>query len=447
MKNEKLGSHKILPLMLSMGIPTLVAQLINMLYNIVDRIYIGNIKDVGAYALTGVGLTLPIIMLITAFSNLIGAGGAPRAAIALGQGNKEKSEKILGNCFAMLLITSVLLTLLFFAIKKPCLYLFGASDNTFPYADQYLSIYLCGTVFVQIAMGMNYFITAQGRTKIAMCSILIGAFINIVLDPILIFGCKMGVSGAAVATVVSQFVSAVWVLHFLIKKAEIGIKKENLGFQSDVVKSVLSLGASPFIMASTESLISIVLNSGMQKYGGDLYVGSITILQSVMQLVNTPLNGFAQGVQPIISYNYGAGNNKRVIKTFLILLFIMFTSSFVLTFAVMNRPRFFAEMFTDNAELIQLVTAVMPIFFFGMLIFGIQMACQSSFMALGQAKQSLFMAMFRKVILLTPLAVIMPMFTKSPLSIYYAEPIADGLSAITCGLLFAFSIKKILTKK
>lgn len=442
---EKLGTEKIGRLILSMGLPILIAQVINLLYNIVDRMYIGHL--VGPEALTGVGLTLPIIMLISAFSAFVGAGGAPLAAIAMGQGNKKRAETILSNAVTMLCFFTVVLMLLFFFIEKPFLYLIGASDVTYPFAGAYLRIYLLGTLFVQIVIGLNPFITAQGQSKIAMLSVLIGAVFNIALDPVFIFVFKMGVRGAALATIISQFASALWTIRFLSsKKTSLRIHMEYLKPDIKIIGSVAALGVSPFIMQSTESLISVVLSSGLQKYGGDVYVGSLTILQSVMQLINTPISGFTQGVQPILSYNYGAGNTERVKKTYRRIIGITVAASFCITLSAMLLPGMYARIFTDDAELIGVVRRVMPVFVAGMLIFGIQMGCQTTFMGLGQAKISLFMALLRKVFLLVPFAIIFPLVTKNVMSIYYAECSADAIAAAVCGTVFLCNIKKILAR-
>lgn len=442
---EKLGTEKIGRLILSMGIPTLIAQVINLFYNIVDRMYIGHL--VGSEALTGVGLTLPVIMLISAFSAFVGAGGAPLAAIALGQGNKKRAEMILSNAVTMLCIFTIVLMAVFFIIEKPFLYLIGASDVTYPFAGAYLRIYLLGTLFVQLVIGLNPFITAQGQSRIAMLSVLIGAVLNIALDPIFIFALKMGVRGAALATIISQFASALWTVRFLTSpKTSLRVLVKYLKPDLKIVGNVAALGVSPFIMQSTESLISVVLSSGLQKYGGDIYVGSLTILQSVMQLINTPISGFTQGVQPILSYNYGAGNIERVKKTYKRIIGITAAVSFCITLSAMLLPGMYARVFTDDAELIEVVRRVMPVFVAGMLIFGVQMGCQNTFMGLGQAKISLFMALLRKVFLLVPFAIIFPLITKDVMSIYYAECSADAIAAIVCGTVFLCNIKKILAR-
>ena len=441
--DEQLGTMPVWRLILQMGIPGLIAQLINLLYNLVDRMYIGHIPEVGQLALTGVGLTLPALQIISAFSALVGSGGAPLAAIALGKGDRERAERILGNGFVTLIAFSVSLTALFLFIRKPFLYMVGASDATYPYANDYIVIYLLGTIFVQLTLGLNPFITCQGRSRIAMMSILIGAVINIVLDPLFIFVFDLGVQGAALATVISQAASAVWIVSFLCRDdASLRIRRDRLKIDFRIILGVFALGVSPFIMNSTESLISIVLSSGLSRYGGDLYVGSLTILQSVMQLISIPLGGFNNGVSPIMSYNFGAGKPERVKATFVRLLAIGAGYSALIALAAMIFPQAFARLFTSNAELIALVGRVLPIFIAGMLIFGVQNVCQTTFMALGQAKRSLLIALLRKVVLLAPLAAILPAITNNVMSIYWAEPISDCLSATTCFIVFLLFVKK-----
>ncbi|HIS61194.1 MAG TPA: MATE family efflux transporter [Candidatus Scybalomonas excrementigallinarum] len=443
---QRLGTLPIPKLMISLAIPSVIAQIINVLYNIVDRIYIGHMADVGDIALTGVGVTFPIIMLISAFSYFVGSGGAPLASIQLGRQNKEKAEQILGNGTSLLILFSIVLTLFFFFFKTPLLYLFGASNSTIIYANDYLDIYLLGTIFVQLSLGLNLFISSQGQAKTAMLSVLIGAVTNIVLDPIFIFGLHMGVRGAAIATIISQAFSAIWVVSFLTsKRSAIRIRLRYLKPDFEIIKHIASLGISPFIMQSTESLINIVLNHSLQLYGGDIYVGSMTIIQSVMQLIVVPIQGFTQGVQPIISYNFGASQFDRVKKTFfytVITTFLLTTLSCILT---TKFPTFFARFFTDKESLIFIVGEVMPIFMSGIFMFGIQMGCQTAFMGLGQAKISLFLALLRKVILLVPLAILLPLIYGTVTSIYYAEPISDILSATIAGILFFVTRKKILS--
>lgn len=445
-REKRLGTAPLGKLIFQLALPGILAQLINVLYNMVDRMYIGHMPDTGATALTGLGVCLPIIVLISAFSAFAGMGGAPLAAIQLGKGDKNKAEKILGNATVMLITCSVVLTIIFGIFKEPVLYAFGASPETIGFALDYINIYLVGTIFVQLALGLNTYISCQGNAKTAMFSVLIGAVLNIVLDPIFIFGMNMEVKGAALATIISQAVSAVWVVSFLVsKKSVIRIKKENLKPDLKIIGSVCALGISPFVMQSTEALVTIVLNSGLQEYGGDLYVGSLTILQSVMQLTIVPVNGLTQGVQPVISYNYGAGNFDRVKKTFKIVLIADLTVTVVACLLTQCIPGVFASIFTDEAPLIALVEEVMPIFFAGIWIFGVQMACQSTFMGMGQAKVSLFLALLRKVILLIPLALILPKFFDVQ-GIYYAEPVADIAAALTTGVVFLFMSKKLLKK-
>lgn len=446
-REERLAKGKILPTMLAMGIPTFVAQLVNILYNLVDRMFIGHIEGSGAAALTGVGVCFPIVTFISAFSSLVGAGGAPLAGIALGKGERKKAEDILGNGVTMLLSLAIVLTLVFQLIKKPFLYLFGASDATYAYGGPYLTIYLWGTVFVMLAFGLNTFITVQGASVTAMASILIGAILNLILDPILIFGFKMGVEGAALATIISQAASAAWILKFLTsEKATLRLKFANMKPAWRTIGYISALGISPFIMGATESLITIVFNSGAQKYGGDIYVGSITVVQSVLMMICTPFSGFSQGVQPIISYNYGAKNLDRVKKTSLALIAITTICVMSMCIVCMSMPAKIAGLFTTDGDLIELCEKVMPIFLAGMLVFGMQNGCQSSFMALGKVKQSLFFALFRKVILLTPLAIILPIVLNSVMGLYYAEPISDGLSAICCGITFVVTLRGIMKK-
>lgn len=446
-KEKRLGTAPLGKLIFQLALPGILAQLINVLYNMVDRMYIGHMPETGATALTGLGVCLPIIVLISAFSAFAGMGGAPLAAIQLGKGDKERAEKILGNATTMLLACSVILTVVFGIFKEPILYAFGASEETIGFALDYINIYLVGTIAVQLALGLNTYISCQGNAKTAMLSVLIGAVLNIVLDPIFIFGLDMGVKGAALATIISQAVSAIWVVKFLIsKKSVIRIRLEHMKPDWKVIGSVCALGISPFVMQSTEALVTIVLNSGLQKYGGDLYVGSLTILQSVMQLIVVPVNGMTQGVQPVISYNYGAGKHERVKKTFRIVVIADLTVTVIACLLTQFLPGVFAAIFTDEEPLIALVKEVMPVFFSGIWIFGVQMACQSTFMGMGQAKVSLFLALLRKVILLIPLALVLPKFFGVQ-GIYYAEPVADIVAAVTTGIVFLLMSKKLLKKE
>ena len=446
-KDNRLGTENITRLMISLAIPSVLAQIVNVLYNIVDRIYIGRIPGVGAVALTGVGVTFPIITIISAFSGFASGGGAPLAAIALGQGDRKRAERILGNCVSMLLFFTVILMAFFFVFQKPLLYVFGASDNTIGYSSTYISIYLLGTVFVELAVGLNTFISAQGQARTAMFSVLIGAVVNIVLDPIFIFVFHMGVAGAAVATIISQALSAAGVLRFLCsEKSGIRLKKAGMKLDFSLIGQIMALGVSPFVMSATESAITIVMNHGLQVYGGDLYVGSMTILQSVLQLVFVPISGFTNGVQPIISYNFGAGKFDRVKMTIKRMISITFLAAFVYVVFAMLRPGLFARLFTTDEDLIALVKKVLPVYIAGMSVFGVQSGVQSSFLGLGQAKISLCIALLRKVILLIPLALILPRFF-GVMGVYYAEPVADILSVLTASTLFLLNIRKILSKE
>lgn len=442
---EQLATAPIGRLMLKLAVPTVAAQLINMLYNIVDRIYIGHIPEVGSTALTGVGVTFPIITLVSAFAAFAGQGGAPLASIRLGAGRRDEAERILGNSLILLLAASLLLTVGFSIYKKPILYAFGASDATITYGVDYIRIYLLGTVFVQLALGLNTFISAQGKALVAMLSVLIGAFLNIILDPIFIFLLGWGVQGAALATVLSQAVSACWVFGFLCsRRSGLRIRRSNLRPSARVIGRIASLGIAPFIMQSTESLVTVVLNTGLQTYGGDLYVGSLTIIQSIMQMIVMPTQGITQGTQPIMSYNYGAGNYARVRRTFQRLLIVALTATCSAFLIVVLIPGPLARIFTPQEDTIRLVSQVMPIFFGGIWAFGAQLACQSTFMALGQARTSLFLALLRKVILLVPLALLLPRLTGNVLGIFIAEPIADILASTTTLTLFLHKRKALL---
>jgi putative MATE family efflux protein len=445
--DEKLGCAPLGRLMLGMALPSVAAQLINVLYNIVDRVYLGHIPGYGELALTGVGVTAPILMVISAFSAFVGMGGAPQASMKLGKKKYDEAEKILGSSVMLLLVFSVVLTVVFQVIKTPVLYAFGASDNTILYAREYITIYLCGTVFVQLSLGLNTYISGQGSARVAMLSVLIGAIINIVLDPVFIFALNMGVGGAALATVLSQAVSAVWVLRFLTSdKSVIRIRRKYIRFDRSTMLGIASLGISPFIMQSTESIVMITLNSGLQKYGGDLYVGTMSIMTSIMQLIVVPVQGFTNGVQPIISYNYGAGNISRVKGTFVRMLCVGLAGTILLAGSVVLSPRMFAVLFSSNEELSSLTCRYMPVYFFGIIIFGIQVSCQSTFLALGQAKVSLFIALLRKVVLLIPLAVILPKFM-GVAGIYRAEPVADILSVTVTSILFIHTARRLFRKE
>ncbi|WP_270351795.1 MATE family efflux transporter [Ligilactobacillus ruminis] len=439
--DEKLGTAPLGRLMLSLALPTVLAQLINVLYNVVDRIYIGHMQGDGNLALTGVGVTLPIITLIAAFSAFAGAGGAPLAAIELGKKDERKASLIMGNSAWLLVFFSIVLTIGFLIFKVPILYAFGASSKTIAYANEYITIYLLGTIFVQLALGLNAFISGQGAAKAAMLSVLIGAVINIVLDPIFIFALHLGVRGAALATVISQFVSAVWVVSFLKSKRSV-LHLKLVRPDKSLILKIAALGIAPFVMQSTESLVTITFNTGLQRYGGDLYVGSMSILMSIMQLIVIPVNGITQGVQPIVSYNYGAGNRLRVKETVIRLVSVCLLGTLTLAGVAIFCPGIYASMFTNDAELVALTCRIMPIFFLGIAIFGIQAACQSTFLALGQAKISLFIATLRKIILLIPLALILPKFLGVK-GIYIAEPVSDVISVIVTSVLCVITLKRI----
>ncbi|MDD6812487.1 MAG: MATE family efflux transporter [Lachnospiraceae bacterium] len=445
--DKRMASASMGNLIISMAFPAILAQLINILYSIIDRIYIGHMEGVGAAALTGVGVTFCITVFISAFSAFISNGAAPLAAIWLGKGNRDHAEKILGNSVTFLLVCTVVLMAFFYAFQRPLLYMFGASDVTIEYASAYISIYLLGTVFVELALGLNAFIICQSCSGTAMLSVLIGAIANIILDPIFIFALGMGVKGAAIATVISQALSALWVVSFLLgKKTSLKIRRSCMKPDKRILFSVFSLGISPFIMRATESFISIVLNHGLQKYGGDLYVGSLTIMQSVMQIFSAPISGFTQGIAPVISYNYGARNFDRVKMVYRWMIGICFLFLFLATLTTMIFPEWYAAFFTEDTELIALVGKTMPVFMTGMLIFGLQNGIQPTFLALGQAKISLFIAVFRKIILLIPLALILPRFF-GVMGVYYSEPVSDILSAVTATILFAGNIRKMLSEE
>ena len=441
-EQNELATGSIGKLLLKLSIPAILAQLINALYNIVDRMYIGHIEGIGAVALTGVGLTFPIIMLISAFAALVGMGGAPLSSIKMGEGNNEKAEKILGNCTAMLLLLAVVLTVFFMVFKDPLLMLFGASENTLPYASAYLTIYLIGTIFVQISLA---FINSQGFAKMGMITVLIGAVLNIILDPIFIFVFDMGVRGAALATIISQAVSACWVLRFLCgKKTILRIKLQNFRFRKDFILPALALGLSPFVMQSTESLINIVLNSSLQKYGGDIAVGSMTIITSIMQIFLMPLTGLTQGAQPIVGFNFGAQQFDRVKKTFRLLLGACLAFSITLWASIMLFPGLFAAIFSNDAALIEHTIPCMRIYMAAMCLMGAQIACQQTFLAVGQAKISLFLAMLRKVVLLIPLVYILAV-PFGVTGIFLAEPVADILAVTTTVIVFIVYSKRLFS--
>lgn len=442
-----LGTEPIGKLLMKLALPTVAAQLINMLYNIVDRIYIGHIPGDGALALTGVGVCMPIIMIVSAFAALVGNGGAPRATIYMGKKDTDTAEKILGNCFTAQIIISAVLTMVLLIWNRDLLLAFGASENTINYAVAYMNIYAFGTVFVQLTLGMNLFITAQGFAKTGMLSVLLGAVTNIILDPVFIFGFHMGVRGAALATILSQALSCIWVLCFLFgKKTILKLKKRYMTVKKEILFPCLALGSSVFIMQSSESVISVCFNSSLLKYGGDLAVGAMTILTSVMQFAMLPLQGLGQGAQPIISYNYGAGNKERVKGAFWLLLKCSMFYSVLFWAVVMLFPQMFVGMFTSDAVLAAFTRDALKIYMAVVGLFGIQMACQITFGALGNAKASILVAVMRKFVLLIPLIYIMPaIFTADKArAVYMAEPVADTLAITFTGFLFFFQFRKVL---
>ena len=440
---ERLGTERMLPLVFKMALPAVAAQFVNLLYSIVDRIYIGHIPGIGTDALAGVGVTISLVVLISSFSAIV--GGAPLAAIALGQGNRRRAGKILGNGFTLLILFTLLTSFIAYTFMEPILLFTGASEHTLGYAEDYLSIYLLGTLFVEVSTGLNAFINAQGRPAVAMCSVLIGALLNIILDPIFIFWLDMGVKGAALATVLSQACSAVWVLSFLFsRRASLPLERRYMKLEKSIVLSMLALGVSPFIMASTESLVGFVLNSSLKEFG-DIYVSALTVLQTSMQFASVPLTGFAQGFVPVASYNYGHGDKRRVKECFRIALITMFSFNLVLMLFMIGFPAIVASAFTSDTRLIETVRWTMPVFLGGMTIFGLQRACQNMFVALGQARISIFIALLRKVILLIPLALILPHFM-GVAGVYAAEAISDATAAICCTLLFFWQFPKILRK-
>lgn len=442
---ERLGTERMLPLVFRMALPAVMAQFVNLLYAIVDRIYIGHIPGIGTDALAGVGVTTSVIVLISAFSAIVSGGGAPLAAMALGHGDRERAGRILGNGFVMLVGFTLLTSAIAYTFMEPILLLTGASQQTLPYAVDYLSVYLLGTLFVEVSVGLNTFINAQGRPAIGMYSVLIGAVLNIVLDPVFIFWLDMGVRGAAIATVLSQACSAVWVVGFLCsKKASLRLEKKYLKADRRVILSIAALGVSPFIMASTESMVGFVLNGSLQRFG-DIYVSALAILQSAMQFASVPLTGFAQGFVPIASYNYGHGDTARVRQCFRVAVTVMFSFNLVLMLLMILFPTVVASAFTTDPQLLETVRRTMPVFLAGMTIFGLQRACQNMFVALGQAKISVFIALLRKVILLIPLALLLPRFM-GVMGVYAAEGISDATAAICCTLLFAWQFPKILKK-
>ena len=445
-KEVDLGKDPVGPLLLKLAAPAIASQLVNALYNVVDRMYIGHIPGEGAAALTGLGVCFPLIMLISAFANLIGMGGAPRASIMMGHGDEKAAERILGNCFATLVALAVALTVFSFAFMRPMLMLFGASEATIGYAVDYMEIYAAGTIFVQLTLGMNVFITAQGFSKISMMTVVIGAVTNIVLDPIFIFVLGMGVRGAAWATVISQAVSAVWALRFLCGgRAVLKLRSANMHVSRAVIMPCVALGFAPFVMQSTESLLVLSFNSSLLKYGGDVAVGAMTILSSVMQFAMLPVQGLTQGAQPIVSYNYGAGNPERMKQAFLLLLRSCLVCTAVIWALSLLCPGLFVHIFTDDPELAATARWALRIYMAGIGVFGAQVACQQTFIALGNSRTSSFLATLRKIILLIPLIYILPhFFDDKVFAVFFAEPVADVIAVATTVTLFSHEFRRLL---
>ena len=444
--NSFLGTEPVGKLLFRLAVPTIAAQLINMLYNIVDRIYIGHMPGAGDLALTGVGVCMPILMFVSAFAALVSAGGAPRASIFMGRGDNAAAEKTMGSCFSLQLVVSLVITAVLLLFHRPLLLAFGASENTIGYAAAYMQIYALGTAFVQLTLGMNAYITAQGFAKMGMLTVLIGAVCNIVLDPIFIFLLHMGVRGAALATVISQGISCAWVVKFLSgPKSILRLKKDTLPIRMDLALPCIALGIAPFVMQGSESVISVCFNSSLLKYGGDVAVGAMTILTSVMQFAMMPLQGLGQGAQPISSYNFGAKNVGRVKSTFRWLLAVSLTYSCTLWALIMLFPRMFAGIFTPDPALLDFAAKALRIYCGAMGLFGIQIACQMTFVSLGKAGSSAIVAIMRKFVLLLPLIYLMPhLIADKTMAVYTAEPVADVLAVTFTAILFFFQFRKAL---
>ena len=443
-----LGTEPVGKLLLKLAVPTVAAQFVNMLYNIVDRIYIGPMGADGSLALTGVGVCMPIILIISAFAAFVSSGGAPRASIAMGAGDNESAEKILGGCFTLQLCISVALTAVLLIWNRDLLLAFGASENTIDYAVDYMNIYAVGTIFVQLTLGMNAFITAQGFAKTGMYTVLIGAVANIVLDPLFIFVFDMGVSGAALATIISQGISCIWVLHFLMKGNSIlKLRRERMRIDFKLILPCIALGLAAFVMQSSESIISVCFNSSLLKYSGDIAVGAMTILSSVMQFAMMPLSGISQGAQPILSYNFGAKNASRVKETFKLLLKVCLCYSVLLWGIIMLFPGAFASLFTTSAELITFTEGALRIYCAVLFLFGVQIACQMTFVSIGNAKCSIIVAVLRKFVLLIPLIYIMPaILADKTMAVYMAEPVADFIAVSCTAILFTIEFRKAMAR-
>lgn len=450
MKQDKtfLGTEPVGKLLFRLAVPTVIAQLVNMLYNIVDRIYIGHMPGEGSLALTGVGVCMPIIMIVSAFAALVSSGGAPRASIEMGKGEYGTAEKILGNCVSVQVIISLILTIVILTCNKSLMLAFGASGNTIAYANAYMNVYAIGTIFVQLTLGMNAFITGQGFAKTGMQTVVIGAAANIILDPIFIYALHMGVRGAALATVLSQGISCVWVMRFLTgEKTILRLQRKNLAMDRSLVFPCMALGLSAFIMQASESVLSVCFNSSLLSYGGDLAVGAMTILTSVMQFAMLPLQGLGQGAQPITSYNYGAKNRDRVKKSFRLLFTISVIYSTILWGLIMSFPGVFSGVFTSDPALLAFAARSLKIYCGALFLFGIQIACQMTFVSIGSAVCSIIVAVLRKFVLLIPLIYLLPhLIADQTFAVYLAEPVADALAVTFTAVLFAIQFRKMLEK-
>lgn len=446
--SQQLATAPVGRLLLKLAAPTVVAQLVNLLYNIVDRIYIGHMPDIGRPALTGVGLCFPVICFITAFTMLVAQGGAPRAAIAMGEGKNDQAEKIMGSCFTCLVGTALTLTVLFWIFGERLLWLFGCSEETIQYALPYMRIYSSGSLFVMIALGMNLFVTTQGFASVSMRTVLIGAVSNIILDPIFIYAFHMGVRGAALATILSQAISGVWVVRFLTgKQTALRLRRSTLRPSWRIMAPVLALGVSPFIMQSTEALLNISFNSSLQRYGGDMAVGAMTIASTVLQMVWIPSQGLGQGAQPIISYNYGARNASRVKEAFFALLKVSCVLMAGFWLLVQLFPRVFIGIFNNDPELMDTAVWTLRVYTAVLGLFGVQMSVQQTFMAIGKAKASLFIACLRKIILLIPLIFILPHFFENKvLAVFLAEPVSDFISVVASAITFVLVFRPAMAE-
>ncbi len=433
---------------IKLAVPMTVAQLINVLYSVVDRIYIGRMPEEGQVALTGLGLTFPIITIVIAFANLVGMGGAPLSSIERGKGNNEVAEKVIGNSFTMLLGLGILLTLIGLLVKKPVLYLFGASEITFPNADSYARIYLLGTAFVMLGLGLNSYINAQGFAKVGMLSVILGAVINLVLDPIFIYLFKMGVEGAAWATVISQGCSCIWILRFLTGPQTIlKLKTKNMKLEQAIVTRILGLGSSGFAMAITNSSVQIVCNATLSLFGGDLYVGAMTVINSIREVIMMPVQGLTNGAMPVISYNYGAKAYKRVKKgiefsTLICILYTTFAWAMIYFFG-----SFFIKIFNNEAKLVRIANPALMVYFFGFFMMSFQFAGQSTFVALGKSKQAVFFSIFRKVIIVVPLTLLLPRIGYGVMGVFIAEPVSNFIGGMACYITMLLLLRKELKGK